>query len=279
MITQKNQFLYLETKNTSYIMRTLENGMLQHVYYGARVSQDDFSFYNFYRECSFSPVFRMDGLVTSYDAIPQEYATFGRGDFRQPSLIVETADGRRVNELRYKEYAILKGRPGLKGLPFLDTDTEDVETLALTMKDNFSGVEVVLYYSVFAEEDIISRYVLVRNTSGEPVQIRSAASLSVDFERADFDFVSLVYEQRNAYGSTSLNGSRFGSTLCGISLETWLSLGDLKFYKQRRFDCEYISVVGTYFNHFVFFYKFQSISDGLFVQSDLLIVFYVHEVE
>ncbi len=192
MITQKNQFLYLETKNTSYIMRTLENGMLQHVYYGARVSQDDFSFYNFYRECSFSPVFRMDGLVTSYDAIPQEYATFGRGDFRQPSLIVETADGRRVNELRYKEYAILKGRPGLKGLPFLDTDTEDVETLALTMKDNFSGVEVVLYYSVFAEEDIISRYVLVRNTSGEPVQIRSAASLSVDFERADFDFVSLA---------------------------------------------------------------------------------------
>lgn len=166
--------------------------MLQHVYYGARVSQDDFSFYNFYRECSFSPVFRMDGLVTSYDAIPQEYATFGRGDFRQPSLIVETADGRRVNELRYKEYAILKGRPGLKGLPFLDTDTEDVETLALTMKDNFSGVEVVLYYSVFAEEDIISRYVLVRNTSGEPVQIRSAASLSVDFERADFDFVSLA---------------------------------------------------------------------------------------
>ena len=68
----------------------------------------------------------------------------------------------------------------------------------------------------------------------------------------NFDFVSLVYEQRNAYGSTSLNGSRFGSTLCGISLETWLSLGDLKFYKQRRFDCEYISVVGTYFNHFVF---------------------------
>lgn len=95
----------------------------------------------------------------------------------------------------------------------------------------------------------------------------------------NFDFVSLVYEQRNAYGSTSLNGSRFGSTLCGISLEAWLSLGDLKFYKQRRFDCEYISVLGTYFNHFVFFYKFQSISDGLFVQSDLLIVFYVHEVE
>ena len=47
----------------------------------------------------------------------------------------------------------------------------------------------------------------------------------------NFDFVSLVYEQRNAYGSTSLNGSRFGSTLCGISLEAGLCLCDHKLYE------------------------------------------------
>lgn len=221
VIAYKNQFFYLETEHTSYVMSVLPNGMLQHVYYGAKVSQDDFSYYNFFRDCSFSPAVRMEGRVTSFDTLPQEYPTFGRGDFRHPALTVEAVDGRSINELRYVGYEILKEKPDMQGLPHLNVNTHETETLAITMKDEFTGVEVILYYCVFVKEDIISRWTVVNNISERPVLIRNVSSLSVDFERADFDFISLegawarerhISRRTLAHGTTSIESRRGSSS-------------------------------------------------------------------
>lgn len=191
MITFKNQFFYLETNNTSYIIRILSNGILQHVYYGASVPQDDFSYYNLFRAHGFSPEIKLEEGETSLNTLPHESPVFGRGDYRRPALVVEMADGRCVNELTYVSHEILRGKPLLKGLPQLDVDTQDVITLSITMRDSIGNYEAVLYYSVFEKEDIITRHVEIKNTSQAPIQIRNAASLSVDFETADFEFLSL----------------------------------------------------------------------------------------
>ena len=64
MITCRDNYFYLETEHTSYVMRALSNGILQHVYYGAKISQDDFSYYNLFGEHAFSPLIRVDGFET-----------------------------------------------------------------------------------------------------------------------------------------------------------------------------------------------------------------------
>lgn len=217
MICYKEPFFYLNTDNTSYVIRVLPNNTLQHVYYGASVSQDDFSYYNLFKDRAFSPLIRMDNMYTSNDTMPQEYSTFGRGDYRCAALRVEGESGRSVNELKYIGHEIFAGKPHIPGMPQLDVNIEDVETLAITLKDKIVGFEVVLYYSIFAKEDIISRTVKVVNTSDQTIQIRNVASLSVDFETADFDFISLqgawarerhVSRRELSQGTTSVESRR-----------------------------------------------------------------------
>ena len=94
----------------------------------------------------------------------------------------------------------------------------------------------------------------------------------------DLDLVSGLNEQRNVNNCTSLNGCRFGSTCCGITFEARLSICDLKLYKQRSLYCKYIAVVRTYLYHLVLLNELQRITDGLIVQSDLIVVLCIHEV-
>lgn len=221
MICYKEPFFYLNTDNTSYVMRVLPNNTLQHIYYGASVSQDDFSYYNLFKDRAFSPLVSMGNIQTSHDTMPQEYPTFGRGDYRHAALRVEGENGRSINELKYKGYEKHTGKPRIPGMPQLDVNTEDVETLAITLVDDVVGFEVVLYYSVFEKEDIISRTVKVINTSKQAIQIRNIASLSVDFETADFDFISLqgawarerhVSRREVCQGTTSVESRRGSSS-------------------------------------------------------------------
>ena len=89
MIVFNAPFFYLETENTSYIIRVTDDGVLQHVYYGKKVSRDDFSYYAIHRAWPCDPMFYGKSDNYSLNALPQEYPTFGRGDFRQPALILE----------------------------------------------------------------------------------------------------------------------------------------------------------------------------------------------
>ena len=217
MIINNDNFFYLETRNTSYVMRILSDGTLHHIYYGGKVSHDELSHYHLFQGHGFSPSIKTDEGCTSLDTMPHEYPVYGRGDCRTPALVVETSDGRCVNELVYDSYEIQQGRPKLNGLPHLDQKTEDVQTLAITLRDKHAGYEVVLYYSVFAEEDIISRYTCIKNTSNEVVQVRNIASLSVDFENSAYEFISLkgawarerhLSRRKLEHGTTSIESIR-----------------------------------------------------------------------
>lgn len=221
MITYKNSHFYLETKHTSYIMRVLANGILQHTYYGKKILQDDLTYYRLRQERAFSSMIEENGEVIFREQIPQEYPTFGRGDYRKAAVLVEGEDGRCVNDLRYAGYEILAQKPHIPGMPQLDVNTEDTETLAITLRDEITGFDVILYYSVFEEEDMISRFVEIRNQSEQTLQIRNAASLSVDFERADFEFISLkgawgrerhVSRRKIEQGTTSIESRRGSSS-------------------------------------------------------------------
>lgn len=109
MITWENNTFYLETAHTSYIMRVLSNGTLTHLYYGPRLPAENLSW------C----------WIT--------------GDYRQPALVVENADGRRVNSLVYHSHRILDTKPHMPGLPQPEAQAP---TLEISLWDETDGYEV-----------------------------------------------------------------------------------------------------------------------------------------
>ena len=181
---------YLETEHTSYVIRILPNGRLMHSYYGAKIPQEDMNCYLLDRERIISPKINGEGYFSD-DVILQEYPTAGRGDFRKPAVVVETASGRWNSELEYCSYEILKGKPEMEGLPQLCGTTEECETLKLVLCDKAAGYEAILYYSVFADVDVIARHTEIKNVSEKAIRIQSVASACFDMPQRDYEMLTL----------------------------------------------------------------------------------------
>ncbi len=222
MITycEQTKTFYLETENTSYVFRVLENGILAHSYYGVKIPREDISWFNTAGNPNFSPRISVGERSISPEDILYECPTFGRGDFRTPGVVVEGTDGTWVNELAYVSHRILPGKPAILGLPQLDVNVKDLKTLEVTLEDCGSGFQTVLYYTPFPDCDVIARRTVVRNISDRTVTLRSVASANVDFEDGDFEMITLegawarerAVERHPLYHGISQISSRRGAS-------------------------------------------------------------------
>lgn len=191
MISFNNDSFYLDTENTTYIMRVLENRMLSNAYYGKRIGKYNLKDFSLIQGRGYSPTIYMGETRVSPLTILQEMPTYGRGDFGLAALTVVGRDNRFVNELFFDSYEIINGKPSIKGLPSFDKNIEDVQTLKITLCDKPSGYLVNLYYSVFEKEDVITRHSEIVNTSDSEIRIKSAASAAIDFQSKEFEMTSL----------------------------------------------------------------------------------------
>lgn len=190
-----NKTFYLNTANSSYIIKILKDDMLCHWYYGAKIAIENLDSLNLFCKKEYMQGEYLDKEnkenYVSKDVAPMEYPISGNGDFRILAIVTENSFGQRVSNLIYKDYRITKGKPSLKTLPSYDVNTENVDTLEIILTDTVTGYEVTLFYSVFEEEDAITRRTEIRNTTDKELKIVSAQSLSVDFQAQNFDFITL----------------------------------------------------------------------------------------
>lgn len=99
----------------------------------------------------------------SMDSLPQEYSSFGTGDYRITSFRVQNRDGSQAVELRYNGYYVQEGKYAIPGLPAVYAENGEAQTLIIRLKDSYSGLEVELYYGILEEMDIITRAVKITN--------------------------------------------------------------------------------------------------------------------
>ncbi|MBS5736683.1 MAG: alpha-galactosidase [Clostridiales bacterium] len=182
----------INTRNSSYIM-LVERGYLFHVYWGKKISFGDNSYMN--REydwySSFSPNLEDGDCGFSLEGRPLEYSGWGRGDFKNPSIEIINPDGSNIVDLKYDSYEIIPGKPELSGLPSSYCEAGDnAETLKITLKDEVSNIFVHLYYAVFEDFDVITRWTVVENRSGGTVEIARVMSATVDFDNMRYDVIS-----------------------------------------------------------------------------------------
>lgn len=182
----------INTKNTSYIM-LVEREYLMHVYWGKKIEIGDNSYMN--REydwfSSHSANLEDGDLSFTPEGRPMEYSGWGRGDLKNPSIEIINPDGSNIVDLKYHEYEIIPGKPDLKGLPSTYSESGDnVETLKITLKDGISDILVHLYYAVFEDYDVITRWTVVENISDKNVEIARVMSATVDFDNMRYDIIS-----------------------------------------------------------------------------------------
>ncbi|MDN4080441.1 alpha-galactosidase [Paenibacillus polymyxa] len=182
IVQEQPGLFHLQSSGMSYIIQIVD-GFPVHVYWGDRLK---------HRE-PMADLLLHTPATAGLDRLPQEYPQYGSGDFRTPAYQVELEDGTRITELKYDGYRIIKGKPSLPGLPAVYTENEaEADTLELELKDAFSGLKVVLLYTVFADRNVIARSARLSNAGEQNLRLLRALSASVDFAgKSDLEFMYL----------------------------------------------------------------------------------------
>jgi len=190
---RESRVFTLQTKNTTYQMKADDKGVFLHTYYGEKTDNSDKSYLIRCADRGFSGnPYEVGTFDRSYslDMLPQEYSCFGTGDYRISALRVRQADGSRAAELRYAGCETRKGKYAIPGLPAAYGAQEEADTLEVILKDEACGIEVRLLYGVFEKKDVITRAVRITNRSERPVVLEKAASLCLDWQQGEFDWLT-----------------------------------------------------------------------------------------
>lgn len=187
------QTFMLETPNSSYRICITKKGYVSHAYYGAKISNDDISYLTRQFEYGFSnsEIFREKHSLL--DFLPMEYPFDGVGDFRKSAIAITNQNGNNAVELKYKDYKIIEGTVQLEGLPCVFGDKTSCQTLQIITEDEVLGLEVILFYTIFDDNDAIVRSakIINNNKQGGTVLVKKALSLSFDMDDDNYDMITL----------------------------------------------------------------------------------------
>lgn len=188
---EKKKIFRLDTEKSTYLMGLSPEGFLGHIYYGDRLVLDADNYLLRMEEPPYTPSVNKREKSAFLDFFPMEYPTGGIGDYRESCLNIRNAAGNMGCELHYAGHEIFKGKKGLAGLPASFAAENEAETLEITMKDEILDMEVVLSYTAFPEENVITRSVKVQNRSQENLRIEKILSACLDMDNENFSMLSL----------------------------------------------------------------------------------------
>ena len=187
-ITKDNSFA-LTNAHFSYAFRVTEEGLLEHVYFGAPLrNAGEIESRHIRAETGCTVNFRgIENL--SLNKMPQEYPVYGRSDFRWPAFHGLNPEGNTVFSLIYKSHKITKDKPGLKNLPTARGGNS--ETLIVTLIDELQKLEVKLFYTVYENFGVLGRRATFENIGETDLQLQHVFSSSLDLPPDDYEILHL----------------------------------------------------------------------------------------
>lgn len=191
---QERKIFKLDSDSTSYCFAIGPYGYLLHLYYGARIPDTELAYLSYTcRHASQLPRVQMDEPeYFSKDISRMEYPCNGCGDFRSAALTVRRACGTADTDITYVSHRIYAGKPPIPGQPSVLAGEADADTLEVSCRDDATGAEVMLFYTVFRNLGAMTRRTVVRNGGEEPIDVLRVMSLCNDYHDArDMDLIHL----------------------------------------------------------------------------------------
>lgn len=191
---QTSKEFHLYNEQISYIIKVLENGQLGHVYFGKHLTdREDFGYLVEYATRDMAP-YPFEGRSNfSLEHLKQEYPTFGSGDTRYPAFELESADGSRVADFKYKTHEIYSGKKEIQGLPavYVEDDSE-ADTLEIVLEDTFLKTEIVLSYTIFNGRPVITRHARFACGNENGITLLNCMSGCLDLPDKEYEMVELA---------------------------------------------------------------------------------------
>jgi Alpha-galactosidase len=185
--------IHLDTKNSSYIMDVLPTGELQNLYYGKKIrTMEDYYPLQPKNHVPYGEMIynSKDHPNIGLDDQCLEYSGLGKGDFREPAIELTYADGSITTHFTYKCHKSYKSRISIPGLPSALGGENDCETTEIELCDCEKDMLLSLYYCVYKDYDVITRFAVLKNNSGSRVDIRRMMSAQLDLFDSNYSFTT-----------------------------------------------------------------------------------------
>lgn len=188
---EKTKIFKLDTEKTTYLIGLSPEGYVGHIYYGERMEAEDAYYLLRTEEPPYTPSVNAREKSSFLDFFPMEYPSGGVGDYRESCINIRSESGCMGSEFFYQSHTITPGKPRLEGLPASFGTEDETETLEITCTDAVLQVKIILSYSVFEKEDVITRSVKVINEGKQHLKLEKVYSACLDMEDESFDMITL----------------------------------------------------------------------------------------
>src|SRR5690554_7252554 len=95
-----------------------------------------------------------------------EWSDNGRGDYRQSPTELKMPDGTFVSDFVYASHEVIDGSVPMRTLP---SAYGGDQTLVVTLRDTTAKTTLSLYYTVFAQANVITRRAVLTNEDRKPL--------------------------------------------------------------------------------------------------------------
>lgn len=115
---KQSKCFHLYNNEVSYIMRIMENGQLENLYYGKKIhDKEDFAYFHDEAMRSQMSVCIPEPGLLSMQYTRQEYPSYGTGDYRSPAVTIAQENGSRIIDFKYAGHEIYSGKKEILPLP------------------------------------------------------------------------------------------------------------------------------------------------------------------
>ena len=194
MIRVCEKVFVLQTQASSYVFQQTDTGHLEHLHYGAHLGWDestpdaviigDCAALTEKREFELGNVIAVDPLhkAVNLEDVRLEISTYGKGDIRDPYVVVRHENGSVTSDFRFVS-AVIGGPVPPEGLPGAYAMEGEAERLTVTLCDEEAGLKLELYYDVYSDCDVICRSSRLINEGRADVTVLRLMSTQLDFTR------------------------------------------------------------------------------------------------
>ena len=230
---KQSKCFHLYNNEVSYIMRIMENGQLENLYYGKKIhDKEDFAYFHDEAMRSQMSVCIPEPGLLSMQYTRQEYPSYGTGDYRSPAVTVAQENGSRIIDFKYAGHEIYSGKKEILPLPATYVEEkEEAETLEVTLHDNVMDTDLILSYTIYEAYPVITRNTKFVHKGKEKIVLERAMSASVEFLDMDYEMVQLsggwsreryVKNRKLEMGIQSIQS--LNGTCCGAEHNPFLAL-------------------------------------------------------
>lgn len=230
---KQSKCFHLYNNEVSYIMRIMENGQLENLYYGKKIhDKEDFAYFHDEAIRSQMSVCIPEPGLLSMQYTRQEYPSYGTGDYRSPAVTIAQENGSRIIDFKYAGHEIYSGKKEILPLPATYVEgKEEAETLEVTLHDNVMDTDLILSYTIYEAYPVITRNTKFVHKGKEKIVLERAMSASVEFLDMDYEMVQLsggwsreryVKNRKLEMGIQSIQS--LNGTCCGAEHNPFLAL-------------------------------------------------------